>query len=228
VFVYLGVLALIFGQAGLYAAQSSASSESPTPATGWTDKLLGKRPDPHPIAVLMADAEASYRDTLARQSKTLKDAVKEYQRRYGRNPPKGFNLWWEFATQNGVVLLDEYNSITEDLKPFWKLSGEEFRERVGEVSDLSSTASIHTSLRTHSVPGWQVSINRSGSYTIRKGHCREPPERRRGHEWACSRLHGHAGQVRGRGEPCMLPSLLFCTDFGFRSFQTWTLLSTHG
>jgi hypothetical protein len=31
---------------------------------------------------------------LDRQSKTLEQAVKEYTRRYGRPPPKGFDDWY--------------------------------------------------------------------------------------------------------------------------------------
>lgn len=62
----------------------------------------------------------------ARQSKTLKEAVQEYTRRYGRLPPKGFDRWYgwsngfqstqgaedgspryKFATDNNVMLIDE-------------------------------------------------------------------------------------------------------------------------
>lgn len=82
----------------------------------------------------MADAEASYRRKLGRQSKTLKHAVGEYHKRHGRAPPKGFDKWWAFAQANGVRLVDEYDGVVGDLAPFWELSSAEFRARVQEVS----------------------------------------------------------------------------------------------
>lgn len=49
---------------------------------------------PHPVSHLIADAEAKWEAKLARASKTLDEAVAEYIRRYKRNPPPGFDLWW--------------------------------------------------------------------------------------------------------------------------------------
>jgi len=48
---------------------------------------------PHPIYELIARAEKEWEGKLARASKTLEQAVKEYRRRYNRFPPKGFDLW---------------------------------------------------------------------------------------------------------------------------------------
>lgn len=42
-----------------------------------------------------------------RQSKTLPQAVIEYRKRYGRNPPKGFESWWKFARQNNIKIVDD-------------------------------------------------------------------------------------------------------------------------
>jgi hypothetical protein len=87
----------------------------------------------HPIPKLMADAQAKFKKMVARQSKTLADAVEEYKRRYGRNPPKGFDEWFEFATENGVKIIDEYDQLVRDLEPFWGMSGEELRRRAIQV-----------------------------------------------------------------------------------------------
>lgn len=81
----------------------------------------------------MQEAEEKFRNLLARQSKTLKQAVAEYKRRYGRDPPKGFEAWWEFAMENGVRLVDEFDGLVEDLEPFWSLTGDEFRKRAVQV-----------------------------------------------------------------------------------------------
>lgn len=88
----------------------------------------------HPIPRLMADAEDKFRALLGKQSRTLSAAVKEYKRRYGRKPPRGFDDWWEFTQENNVKMVDEYDGLMEDLAPFWEMSGEELRDRAWEVS----------------------------------------------------------------------------------------------
>jgi hypothetical protein len=54
------------------------------------DGLLEVNPNgPHPIFELMKRGEADWRAKLGRASKTLDEAVAEYERRYGRMPPRG-------------------------------------------------------------------------------------------------------------------------------------------
>lgn len=64
----------------------------------------------NPILGLLRDGERKWQDMLSQQSKTLDGAVQEYKTRWGRNPPKGFDEWWEFAKNRGVLLPDEYDS----------------------------------------------------------------------------------------------------------------------
>lgn len=89
----------------------------------------------HPIISLMRDAERLWNDKVARRSKTLEEAVAEYERRHGRAPPKGFDRWCvrfithsarldlshrrAFVEQHNVQLPDEYDIIREKLEPFW-------------------------------------------------------------------------------------------------------------
>lgn len=47
----------------------------------------------HPIPQLLLLGEKRWEDMLSRQSRSLEEAVSEYQRRYARNPPKGFDEW---------------------------------------------------------------------------------------------------------------------------------------
>jgi hypothetical protein len=47
----------------------------------------------HPILELIANAEKKWDALVAKQSKTLKEAVVEYKKRYNRNPPAGFDKW---------------------------------------------------------------------------------------------------------------------------------------
>ena len=60
------------------------------------------------------------------QSKTLRGCRRVQTPRYGRDLPRGFEPWWEFAKEQDFKLVDEFDAIVEDLAPFWALSGEEW------------------------------------------------------------------------------------------------------
>ncbi|KAH0831320.1 glycosyltransferase family 90 protein [Lanmaoa asiatica] len=92
----------------------------------------------HPITTLMVDAKVAFTKHLEKQSKTLPEAVAEYKRRYGRDPPRGFDHWWEFAKEHDFKLVDEFDAIVEDLAPFWALSSEELRRRAYQMGHLPS------------------------------------------------------------------------------------------
>lgn len=47
----------------------------------------------HPIPMLMRRGRKRWEALKAKQSKTFSQAVKEYVKRYGRRPPKGFDRW---------------------------------------------------------------------------------------------------------------------------------------
>lgn len=55
--------------------------------------LVAHAENRHPILLLIEKAEREWKAKEANQSKTLEQAVKEYKRRYHRNPPKGFEKW---------------------------------------------------------------------------------------------------------------------------------------
>lgn len=58
------------------------------------DGLVGVNPEGrHPIYDLIERAEAEWEGKLSRASKSLDEAVAEYRKRHGRNPPKGFDRW---------------------------------------------------------------------------------------------------------------------------------------
>jgi hypothetical protein len=104
-------------------------------------RAKAKAPRPpihHPIPKLMSDAREDFDKKLSRQSTTFPQAVTEYQKRYGRNPPKAFNEWFAFAKEYNAVLVDEYDQLYKDLEPFWSFSGEELRRRCVQVGVLPS------------------------------------------------------------------------------------------
>ncbi|KAI0031776.1 hypothetical protein K488DRAFT_78886 [Vararia minispora EC-137] len=82
----------------------------------------------------MDDAERQFRAKLSRQSTSLRAAVREYRRRYGRAPPRGFDAWWAFARAHGVKMVDEYDGLAADLAPFWNMSGAEFRRLANQAA----------------------------------------------------------------------------------------------
>ncbi|KAF8576246.1 glycosyltransferase family 90 protein [Ramaria rubella] len=88
-----------------------------------SDGLLDVNPKgKHPIFELIERAETQWKRKLKRQSKTLTEAVAEYQRRYKRSPPKGFEIWWDYVQFHKVKLVDEYDSIHNRFQPFWGVS----------------------------------------------------------------------------------------------------------
>ncbi|KAK5627501.1 hypothetical protein RRF57_003216 [Xylaria bambusicola] len=86
----------------------------------------------HPIVSLINKAEENWRDTVDKQSKTLEQAVDEYQRRYQIPPPPNFDRWYEFATARNSLLVDEYDLIHELLTPFWGMTPAQIRARTIE------------------------------------------------------------------------------------------------
>jgi hypothetical protein len=135
---------LLFTLAGLFSASSDRKTTDRTtshtrwPSSNWLSftRSTGTITE-HPITTLMADAKVAFTKRLVKQSKTLPEAVAEYKRRYARDPPRGFDDWWEFAKEQDFKLMDEFDAIVEDLAPFWALSGEELRRRTYLVRSTS-------------------------------------------------------------------------------------------
>lgn len=92
-------------------------SKAPMPPTKSDHKYLRNGllvPNPHaqhPIYDLITRSNQAWETKLERASKTLDQAVKEYRRRYGRNPPRGFDRWWDWAQKHNIKLPDEYDQI---------------------------------------------------------------------------------------------------------------------
>jgi hypothetical protein len=87
----------------------------------------------HPIDQLIKSADAQFSELRSTQSRSLEEAVAEYRRRYGIPPPPKFDIWYEFAKRKGVQLIDEYDTIHNQLLPFWALEPSVIRARVTEA-----------------------------------------------------------------------------------------------
>ena len=75
--------------------------------------------DAHPVSLLMAEADRTWRDYNDGLSTTFRDTVSKYRRKYGRHPPPGFKEWYRFAKKRDVHNIDDFEQIMDDMRPFW-------------------------------------------------------------------------------------------------------------
>ncbi|KAF2877603.1 hypothetical protein BDV95DRAFT_481463 [Massariosphaeria phaeospora] len=89
----------------------------------------------HPVTTLIRLANEQHYSwsSQARRSKTLAEAVRNYQSRYGRDPPPSFDKWYEYATGRNSMVIDDFDNVEEDLAPFASLSPVELRQRTLEI-----------------------------------------------------------------------------------------------
>ncbi|KAK4054449.1 hypothetical protein OIV83_000943 [Microbotryomycetes sp. JL201] len=119
----------IHGSGHLFLHSSSLDPTSVTSPIPAELARLAPKNVRHPILDLMANATAQWEAKLARQSRTLDEAVAEYKRRHGRKPPAGFDQWFKFAQDNKVVLIDEFDQTLNDVLPFYALPPETIHNR---------------------------------------------------------------------------------------------------
>ncbi|KAG8887721.1 Glycosyltransferase Family 90 domain containing protein [Tulasnella sp. 332] len=129
----------------------------------------------HPMYHLIMDAERKWNAMVRRQSRTLKDAVDEYQQRYNRLPPKGFDEWYNSGHNDkphspktsslGVYIKDDpwlsaqneqlssnlqytiqYDQIDRDIIPFLALSPETAQKLRDVLSEQDSKWFLKTTI----------------------------------------------------------------------------------
>lgn len=93
-------------------------------------------PQDHPIQKLVHQAKEDFEFLTQKQSKTYTAAYKEYKRRYGLEPPAGFEAWFNFASSHQSPIIDEFDLIYENIAPFLQMSGREFLERMRLVQNI--------------------------------------------------------------------------------------------
>ncbi|GAA5880029.1 hypothetical protein JCM16303_004443, partial [Sporobolomyces ruberrimus] len=103
-------------------------------------KMNPTRPkdQPHPIHLLVKEAKEKWEDKLKKQSKTLPQAIDEYEARYGRRPPRGFDEWYYHALANDYVLRDEFDIVDQFVTPFLAISPTEIKKRHEQMQDDES------------------------------------------------------------------------------------------
>ncbi|OTB19385.1 glycosyltransferase family 90 protein [Daldinia sp. EC12] len=101
--------------------------------------------DRHPVDELVyrRRVEADRWLRHATVSTTLKLAVEEYKDRHqGRNPPPNFDKWFEYAQQRKSVIIDKFDQIEKDVRPFWGMKPQQIQEGLEKLYELSDIAII--------------------------------------------------------------------------------------
>ena len=89
----------------------------------------------HPIDLLLYDAKNQHDSYVANasQSQKLMSAINQYEQRYQRKPPPGFDVWFQYATNRSALIVDEFDQIHNDLLPFWSISPADLRRQTWEM-----------------------------------------------------------------------------------------------
>ncbi|KAF4555970.1 Hypothetical protein D9617_2g059360 [Elsinoe fawcettii] len=113
--------------------------------------------DQHPIDRLIQDARGRHNSwkLQAKTSKSLTEAVMNYQARYNKTPPPGFDKWYAYAVSRETAVLDDFDSIWRDLEAFVPLSPQEIRSRTWEA-----TSSPENDVSSLGVRNGRTSINK--------------------------------------------------------------------
>ena len=106
----------------------------------WTQPTHTGPSHRHPIEELILKGQADLVDLVDGQSKTLEEATKEYIQRYLREPPPGFDKWFAYAKSKESVLIDDFDIIDDNLKPFWQISPQRLLESIDHVSEIENLA----------------------------------------------------------------------------------------
>ncbi|KAF3931018.1 hypothetical protein ABW20_dc0102633 [Dactylellina cionopaga] len=87
------------------------------------------------IERLFLRSYAEYRTFLNRQSQTYAEAVANYRKRYGRDPPAGFEEWYRFAKKKGCLVIDDYDVIENSIKPYRSIPPGVLKRRMQELKE---------------------------------------------------------------------------------------------
>lgn len=87
----------------------------------------------YPIHEVIDSHRADFDRFVKGQSANLDECAHEYMRRYAMHPPPNFDQWFKFATENGVINVDEYDTVFRDLQPFWGIPPHIIRVRALEA-----------------------------------------------------------------------------------------------
>lgn len=116
--------------------------------------------DKHPISLLMKEADKIWRRYEGERSKSFRQTVSKYRRKYGRHPPPGFKDWYQFARKRNVHNIDDFDQIMDDMRPFWGVEPRSMRNLAANMWRTESDNVIGIHIRNHKVvkvnqPSWR-------------------------------------------------------------------------
>ncbi|PSK34788.1 hypothetical protein B9Z65_1371 [Elsinoe australis] len=116
----------------------------------------------HPIEKLVAVGREKATLLEGRQSKELSGAVAEYRKRYGRRPPPRFPEWFKLAQEKGLVLIDEFDVLMQNLEPFWGIHPITLAGRMKSRSEHgfgnTHVVNFANGVITNSTDNWQIDV----------------------------------------------------------------------
>ncbi|KAJ7268219.1 glycosyl transferase family 90-domain-containing protein [Mycena haematopus] len=115
-------------------APASATPPSPTGIESDIDTWSGRPESADPVTAARLSVDALF----DRQSSTLNQAIARYSLKTGRAPPRNYAKWFQF-TQAKSCLVDDYDQIHRDFKPFYQLAEDHprlFQQRIDIAFDM--------------------------------------------------------------------------------------------
>lgn len=121
----------------------------------------------HPVEAMINNAKEGFENMKRMQSQSYVAAHDEYIRRYGVEPPPGFQEWYKFAVMNNSPIIDEFDTMTRNILPFLKLSGKEIvhtmsalqNDARSEIWDCTFSAREAQTWCTHPYRSWDRHIS---------------------------------------------------------------------
>lgn len=144
----LAVILTIFGGLYLSGVGDDTVRRIPLLNGSGAKSALQDRPV-HTIDILRERALGEYQELLGRDTHTLHAAAQAYQRRRGRRPPPGFDVWFKFAKQHDAVVVEQFfDRIYDDLNPFWGIPALQIRQEANDFVHRISVRNGNMTKRT--------------------------------------------------------------------------------
>lgn len=111
----------------------SHPASTPVPPVLTITRPLTPPPPNHPIDHLVTRGNVDFQAMLAKETTTVAQAAEAYRARRGRQPPPLFDVWFEFATNNSALIIEDFfDRIYDDLQPFWGVPAKQIREQASD------------------------------------------------------------------------------------------------
>lgn len=103
----------------------------------------------HPIDELVRRADEELQSLLRKEAGDVHSAAQAYRERRGRQPPPGFDAWFNFAKENDALVVEDFfDQIYHDLAPFWGVPALQIRQQANDFLHRISIRSGNVTSRT--------------------------------------------------------------------------------